>query len=473
MPQYDAVIVGAGPNGLAAAIELARAGWSVIVYEAAPTVGGGARSAELTLPGYIHDVCSAIHPLGVASPFFRSIPLADYGVEWIHPDVPLAHPLDDGSAALLARDFETTGITLGVDAIAYRRLMQPFVNNWETLIHDILGPLLRFPRNPFVMGAFGVAALPSAQRLVKTLFKGQHAPALFAGMAAHAFLPLDRLVTASFGMVLGILGHAVGWPLPRGGSQKIIDAMAAYFVSLNGKIVTDTRIESLDELPSSRAVIFDLTPRQMLKIVGDRFPERYQRALSKYRYGPGVFKMDWALSEPIPWKNIDCTHAGTVHLGGTFAQIAAAERAPWEGKVAEKPLVLVAQQSLFDPTRAPAGKQTGWAYCHVPSGSTVDMTHAIERQIERFAPGFRDVILARSTLNTVQYQDYNANYVGGDINGGVQDLGQLFTRPTWSLNPYATPTKGIYICSASTPPGGGVHGMGGHYAARAALRDFT
>jgi phytoene dehydrogenase-like protein len=472
MPEYDAIVVGAGPNGLATAIQLARAGWSVIVYEALPTIGGGVRSAELTLPGFTHDVCSAIHPLGMASPFFRSLPLDQYGVEWIQPDVPLAHPFEDGTAALLERSFEATGATLGADAATYRRLMKPFVDHWEVLIGDILGPL-RFPRNPLVMGAFGIVALPSARMIVKTLFKDRYAAALFGGMAAHSFLPLNKLVSSSFGMVLGILGHAVGWPMPRGGSQKIVDAMAAYLTSLGGKIVTNTRIESLDDLPSARAVVFDTTPRQMLPIVGNRFPDRYRRALENYRYGPGIFKVDWALNEPIPWKAPGCARAGTVHLGGTFEEIELSERAAWEGRIPEKPMVLVAQQSRFDSTRAPEGKHTGWAYCHVPSGSTVDMTAAIENQIERYAPGFKDLILGRSTYNSVQFQQYNPNYIGGDINGGVQDLGQLFTRPNWSLVPYRTAAKGIYICSASTPPGGGVHGMGGYFAAKTILRDLA
>jgi len=472
MPQYDAIIVGAGPNGLAAAIELARAGWSVIVYEANVTVGGGTRSVELTLPSFIHDVCSAFHPLGVASPLMRSLPLSEYGLEWIHPDAPLAHPLDDGTAVLLERSFEATGKTLGIDAATYRRLMKPFVAHWQELVPDLLTSL-RWPGQPFLYARFGLAALPSARLLAKILFRRPAARALFAGMAAHSFLPLEWPITASFGLVLGILGHAVGWPVARGGSQKIADAMAACLASLNGKIVTNTRVESIDDLPSARAVLFDLTPRQILRIAGNRFPDRYRRALERYRYGPGVFKVDWALSGVIPWKAPECARAGTVHLGGTLDEIAEGERAIWEGRIAEKPFVLVGQQSLFDATRAPAGKQVVWAYCHVPNGSTVDMTGRIENQIERFAPGFRDLILARATSNTAQMEQYNANYIGGDINGGVQDVGQLFTRPTWRLVPYSTPAQGIYICSSSTPPGGGVHGMCGYHAARAVLRDFA
>jgi phytoene dehydrogenase-like protein len=472
MPDYDAVVVGAGPNGLAAAIELARAGWSVIIYEANPTIGGGVRSAEITLPGFVHDICSAIHPLGIASPFMRSLPLHDYGLEWIQPEVHLAHPLDDGTAALLETSMEATGASLGGDAAAYRRLFSYLSQHWEQLVPDILAPL-RWPRHPFLLARFGLAALPSAQMLVKALFNDNLAPALFAGMAAHSILPLDQPITASFGMVLGILGHSVGWPIARGGSQQIVNAMAAYLMSLNGKIVTDRRIDSIDEVPSARVVLFDVTPRQLLHIAGTRFPDGYRRALERYRYGPGIFKIDWALREPIPWTAPGCRRAGTVHVGGGFAEIAASERDAFRGKLSDRPFVLVGQQSLIDSSRAPNGQHTGWAYCHVPSGSTADMTKQIEAQVERYAPGFRDTILARTTHQAQQLEAYNANYVGGDINGGIQDLRQLYTRPTLRLNPYSTPDKNIYICSSSTPPGGGVHGMCGYHAARAVLRSFT
>jgi phytoene dehydrogenase-like protein len=471
MPEFDAVVVGSGPNGLAAAITLARAGWSVVIYEAKERIGGGARTEELTLPGYLHDVCSAIHPLGIASPFFRSMPLDQYGVEWVHPDAPLAHPLDDEPPALLEKSLDETGKTLGVDAESYKSLMQPFVEHWQKLFDDILGPLPIPPRYPFLMARFGLSALRSTKGLVNSLFKDRKAKAMFAGMAAHSFIPLDHIPTASFGMVLGILGHAVGWPLPKGGTQSLIKAMAAYFESMGGKIVTGSPVINVDDLPTSRAVLFDVTPRQLLGIAAHRFPDGYRRKLEAYRYGPGIFKIDWALDGPVPWKWAECARGGTVHLGGTFEEIASAERDAWEGRIPEKPFVLFAQQSLFDQTRAPDGKQTGWAYCHVPNGSSVDMTERIENQIERFAPGFRERILARHTFNTVEYQAYNSNYVGGDINGGVQDIWQLFTRPTFRRVPYSTPDKQIYICSSSTPPGGGVHGMCGYFAAKAALKD--
>lgn len=467
--EYDAVIIGSGPNGLAAAVTLAQAGRSVLVLEARESVGGGLRSAELTLPGFIHDICSAIHPLGLGSPFFRNLPLADYGLEWIHPDLPLAHPFDDGTAAVLHRSVAVTAETLGQDAVAYRRLMQPLVDDWEKLTHELLGPL-RIPRAPLSMARFGLSALRSARGLAQSRFRGETARGFFAGLAAHSIMDLDKLTTAAFGLVLGTLGHTVGWPLPRGGSQQIADALAGYVRSLGGKITTGTPIHSLDELPPARAILCDVTPRQLLCIAGDRLPVGYQKSLRRYRYGPGVFKMDWALSGPVPWRNPQCVQAGTVHLGGTLAEIAGAEKMVWNGQHPERPYVLIAQQSLFDPTRAPNGRQTLWAYCHVPNGSTVDMSERIEAQIERYAPGFRDLILARRVKNTAELEAYNPNYVGGDINGGVQDIGQLYTRPTLHLVPYATPVKGLYLCSSSTPPGGGVHGMCGVFAARAALR---
>jgi phytoene dehydrogenase-like protein len=467
---YDAAIVGSGPNGLAAAIALAQASRSVILFEARDTIGGGTRSAELTLPGFLHDVCSAIHPLGAGSPFFRRLPLAEYGLEWIYPPVAVAHPLDDGMAVVLEQSIEATGETLGQDAAAYRKLIKPLVADWDKLAYEFLGPL-RLPRHPLAMARFGLLALRSARGLATHKFRGEQARALFAGLAAHAVMPLENMPTAAFGLVLGILGHVVGWPLPRGGSQKIADALAAYLHSLGGEIVTGRPINSIEELPSARAFLFDVTPRQLLRIAGNQLPAGYRRQLEKYRYGPGIFKIDWALDGPVPWRAEACSRAGTVHLGGTLAEIAAAERATWEGKHPEKPYVLVTQQSLFDSTRAPAGKHTLWAYCHVPNGSTVDMTKVVENQIERFAPGFRDRILARAVIPPARLEDYNANYIGGDINGGVQDLWQLFTRPTFRLVPYSTPNKKIYLCSSSTPPGGGVHGMCGYHAAQAVLRN--
>jgi phytoene dehydrogenase-like protein len=467
---YDAVVIGSGPNGLAAAITLAQADRSVLVLEAGATIGGGVRSAELTLPGFLHDTCSAIHPLAASSSFFRALPLHKYGLQWIHPPAPLAHPLDDGMVAVLERSVEVTGETLGPDAAAYRKLMIPFVKDWERLAVDMLGPLSIPPHHPLVLARFGLRAVRSARGLAESLFDGERARALFAGMAGHSMLPLERSPTAAFGLVLGIAGHSVGWPIPRGGSQRIADALASYLRSLGGEIMTGWRVESLDELPSSRLILADVTPRQLLGIVGHRLPAGYRRKLQGYRYGPGVFKLDLALDGPIPWKAESCARASTVHVGGTFEEIAAAERAVWQGKHPAKPFVLLAQQSLFDPNRSPQGKHTVWAYCHVPFGSTVDMAQRIEAQIERFAPGFRDRILARSTMSAVDMERYNPNYVGGDINGGIQDLRQLFTRPVPRLVPYSTPVKGLYLCSSSTPPGGGVHGMCGFYAARAALR---
>ncbi len=470
---YDAVVVGAGPNGLAAAITLARAGWSVLVFEAGKTVGGGARSAMLTLPEFVHDVCSAIHPLAMASPFFRSLPLADYGLEWIQPSAPLAHPLDDGTVVMLERPVAATAEALGIDAIAYRQLIAPLVACWDELTADLLGPLPLPPRHPLTLARFGLRAIRSAQGLIQSWFRGEHARALFAGMAGHSMLPLDRPLSAAFGLVLGAAGHAMGWPLPRGGAQKIADSLASYLHLLGGEIVTGSPVASIDELPPARAVLFDVTPRQLLHIAGRRLPAGYRRLLKRYRYGPGVFKIDWALDSPIPWTAEGCRRAGTVHLGATFEEIAASEQAVWQGEHPERPFVLLAQPSLFDPTRAPAGKHTAWAYCHVPHGSPVDMTERIEAQVERFAPGFRDCILARHTMSPAELEAYNPNYIGGDINGGVQDLWQHFARPAPRLVPYRTPARGIYICSSSTPPGGGVHGMCGYHAARAVLRDFS
>jgi len=466
---YDATVVGAGPNGLAAAITLARAGWKVQVREAAATIGGGARSAELTLPGFVHDVCSAIHPLSLASPFFRSLPLNEFGLEWIQPSAPLAHPLDDGTAALLERSVEATGATLGLDAEAYRRLMGIILDEWEKIVYEFLGPL-RPPRHPLAMMGFGLLAMQSARGLAQRAFRGERARALFAGLAAHAIQPLERPPTAAFGLMLGLLGHAVGWPIAKGGSQKIADALAGYLRSLGGEIVTEARVESVDNLPPARAVLFDVTPRQLLKIAGHRLPAGYRDALGRYRYGPGVFKIDFALSEPIPWKAKECQRAGTVHVGGALAEIAASESAVWKGEHPDRPYVLLAQQSLFDSARAPEEQHTAWAYCHVPHGSTFDVTDRIVAQIERFAPGFRDCILAQRARTAAAMEQYNPNYVGGDINGGVQDFAQLFTRPATCFPPYATPVAGLYLCSSSTPPGGGVHGMCGYFAAQTVLR---
>lgn len=466
---YDAIVVGAGPNGLACAIRLAQTGLGVALFEGRETVGGGLRTAELTLPGFRHDLCSAIHPLGMGSPFLRTLPLADYGLEWIQPTLPLAHPLDDGTALALHRSLDDTAMSIGEDGRAWRRLFEPLVNSWEQLAPMILGPL-PLPRSPVALAQMGVRALWPAQGLAEWVFQTERGRALFAGLAAHSILPLEQILTASFGLVLGILGHAVGWPLPRGGSQQVADALAAHLRTLGGEIVTGHEVVSLAGLPPAQAYIFDVTPRQLLRIAGDRLPNRYRRQLEQFRYGSGVFKIDYALAGPVPWRAPECRLAGTVHLGGTLGEIASAERLVWQGEHPERPYVLVAQQSLFDPTRAPAGKQTLWAYCHVPNGSTVDMSGRIEAQIERFAPGFRDLVLARCVRGPALMEAYNPNYVGGDINGGVQDLGQMWTRPVRRWNPYATPVKGLYLCSSSTPPGGGVHGMCGYHAAEAVLR---
>jgi len=465
---YDAVVVGSGPNGLAGAITLANAGLSVLILEAKETIGGGLRSAELTLPGYIHDVCSAVHPLGASSPFFASLPLSVYGLEWIQPAIPLAHPFDDGSAALLKRSIAETSLTLGSDAKAYQDLMAPLVESWDAIKYDILAPF-RFPKHPLAMLRFGILGIRSAAGLVNSRFDEGRAKALFGGLAAHSILPLDKPLTAAFGLILGILGHAVGWPIPKGGSQKIADALKDYFLKLGGEIVTSFPVASMADLPKAKIYLLDVTPRQLIQIAGDLLPSGYVNKLKNYRYGPGVFKIDWALSQPIPWRNAECHKAGTVHLGATFEEIRKSENEIWEGRPADVPYIILAQPSLFDPTRAPPGKHTAWAYCHVPHASTADMTAKIEAQIERFAPGFKDCILAKSCKSPLELEKYNPNYIGGDINGGVQDLYQLFTRPTKSLAPYTTPVKGLYICSSSTPPGGGVHGMCGYHAAKVAL----
>ena len=466
---YDAVVVGSGPNGLAAAIAMAREGLSVLVVEARPTVGGGTRSAELTAPGFVHDVCSAIHPLGLGSPFFRMLPLAEHGLEWIHPPAPLAHPLDGRPAAVLERDVEATGRTLGADAGAYARLFAPLAADADRLFADLLGPPA-IPGHPIAALRFGPRALRSARGLTGSWFRDDPARALFAGLAAHSCLSLERPTTAAIGLMLGLAGHAVGWPLPRGGSQRIADALASYLRTLGGEVVVGWLVESVDELPEARAILLDVTPRQVLAMAGHRLPDGYKRRLARYRYGPGAFKVDWALDGPIPWSDPACARAATVHLGGTFDEVAASEAAVGRGETPERPFVLLAQQSLFDPTRAPDGHQTGWAYCHVPNGSTVDMTGRIEAQVERFAPGFRDRIMARSVMAPADYQRYNPNDIGGDINGGAQDARQLVTRPVARLDPYSTPARGLYLCSSSTPPGGGVHGMCGYHAARSALR---
>jgi phytoene dehydrogenase-like protein len=467
---YDAVVVGAGPNGLAAAITLQREGLSVLLLEAANTVGGGARTAELTAPRFYHDVCSAIHPLAAASPFFTTLPLSDHGLEFIYPPASAAHPFDDGTAALLTRSLGNTAQQLGDDAAAYRHLVDPVVRDWPEIGEHVLGPLRMF-YHPWKMARFGLQALRSAKAISKK-FRTEKARGFWSGMAAHSIMPLNHTATAAIGLVLLATGHLRGWPIPKGGSQQISNALASYFSSLGGRIETGVRVQSLDQLPSARVVLFDVTPKQLLEIAGHKFTSLYKWQLKRYRYGPGVFKIDWALDGPIRFRATACEEAGTIHIGGTFAEIAASERDAWAGRHSERPFVLLAQPSRFDRTRAPEGKHTAWAYCHVPNGSNVDMTAAIEAQVERFAPGFRDLIIARHTMNTAELEAYNANYIGGDINGGAFRLDQIFTRPALRRSPYRTSVGNIYICSSSTPPGGGVHGMCGYHAAKRALRDF-
>jgi phytoene dehydrogenase-like protein len=468
---YDAIVIGSGPNGLAAAIVLARAGHSALVVEAKDTIGGGARSKELTLPGFVHDICSAVHPLGISSPFFRTLPLEQFGLSWVYPNVPLAHPLDDGTATLLHRSVSATAEMLGEDADAYEALMHPIITNWDLIVQTFLGPLrVKSMLHPFALAPFSLAALHSASSLARQRFKGERACALLAGVSAHSMLPLEQMTSAAVGLLLAAVGHVYGWPVPCGGSQNIVNALAGYLRSLGGEIKTSVEVKNINDLPSARAFLFDVTPRQLVHLAGHRLPASYIRSLERYRYGPGSFKIDFALDGYIPWTARECLQAGTVHLGATLSEIATSERQIWQGEAPMRPYVLVAQQSLFDGTRAPVGKHTVWAYCHVPNGSTFDMTERIEAQIERFAPGFRDRILARHVTDAVALEHYNANYIGGDINGGVQDIWQLFTRPTLRIVPYTTPVPDIFICSSSTPPGGGVHGMCGYFAATAAIK---
>ncbi|HET9743095.1 MAG TPA: NAD(P)/FAD-dependent oxidoreductase [Terriglobales bacterium] len=463
---YDAVIVGSGPNGLAAATTIAQTGRSVLVIEAQEEIGGGTRSAELTLPGFIHDVCSAVHPMGIASPFFRSLPLEKHGLEWIHPPAPVAHPLDSG-AVLIERSVEETAANLGADAEQYVNLFRPFVADWTKLEQTLLGPP-RLPQHPLAVARFGLSAWRSAYGFAQSYFKDERTRAAFAGMAAHSIVPLENLTTAAFGLVFTVTAHAVGWPIARGGSRSIAGALASYLRSIGGEIVTGMPVTSLDQLPKFRVALFDITPRQLLNINRLQFPSAFHQNLQRFRYGPGVCKVDWALDAPIPWKFPDCARAGTVHVGGTLEEIAASERAPWQGTTSATPFVLLAQPTLFDPTRAPAGKHIAWAYAHVPNGSNLDISDAIENQVERFAPGFRNRVLRRSVMLSSDMEQHNANLVGGDIAGGAALASQLLLRPTWRM--YGTPMKDIYLCSSSTPPGAGVHGMCGHFAALKALK---
>jgi phytoene dehydrogenase-like protein len=461
-----ACVVGSGPNGLAAAIVLAQAGLEVEVFEAEPTPGGAVRTMELTLPGFLHDFGSAVHPMAAGSPFFSSLPLQDHGLEWIHSSASLAHPLEDGTAVMLERDLNDAQAALGADGKIWCRLMRPFVEHWSQFAPDVLRPVPSIPKHPWLMARFGMRAFLSARTIARR-FRSERTRALFAGLAAHSFLHLDEVLSGGFGMIMAVTAHAVGWPIPRGGAQSITQALCGYLSTCGGKLKTSARIESLAALPNYDRILCDVTPRQLLKIAAQRLSESYKRQLKSSRYGPGVFKVDYALSEPIPWKAPECLRAATVHLGGAFEEIAASEEAVRNGKHAERPFVLLAQPSLFDRLRAPAGKHTAWAYCHVPNGSKLDMLGKLERQIERFAPGFRETVLARRIFSPADLESMDANLVGGDIGGGAVDLAQFLFRPTWRR--YATSARDVYICSSSTPPGGGVHGMCGYHAGKAAL----
>jgi len=465
----DAVVVGSGPNGLAAAVTLAEAGLAVLVRERSVSVGGGALTLPLTLPGFLHDRCSAIHPLAAASPLFRRLDLGARGLRWVEPPAAAAHPFDDGTAALLLRSTADTGDGLGQDARAWQVLLGPLAREFDALMDETLGALIHLPRRPLLLARFGLAALLPARALAEARFRGPRARALFAGLAAHAMLPLERSPSAAFGLVLGAAAHAVGWPFPAGGAQRIPDALSALLRERGGVIETGAEVRALSDLPPARAVLLDLTPRQVLRVAGERLPARYRRALSRFRYGPGAFKVDYALSAPIPWRAPECATAGTVHLGGTLDEIAAAERAVARGELPERPFVLLAQHTRFDPSRAPPGRHTAWAYCHVPHAFEGDATAALEAQIERFAPGFREIVLARAAAGPVALERENPNLVGGDIGGGESSLAQMVFRPAARAVPWSTPVPGLFLCSASTPPGGGVHGMCGWHAARAAL----
>jgi phytoene dehydrogenase-like protein len=464
----DAVVVGSGPNGLTAAIAMAMADCKVAVFEANSTLGGGVRSAELTLPGFTHDVCSAVHPFAAASPFWRTLPLADYGLEWIQPPIMLAHPFDDGSAMTVTRSLDETAAGAGVDAQAYRSTIGAVVSDWPYLERAVLGPL-GLPHHPIRLARFGARALRSANSLARAWFADARTRALFGGIAAHAMQPLDRALTAGVGLTLGAMCHVAGWPMPRGGAQRVTDALTGLLRALGAELVTGCRIENIDALPPAHLVLCDLSPRPFLQIAGHRLPSGYRRVLERYRYGLGVFKVDWALGEPIPWAAAACRRAGTIHLGGSLREIAGAESDVWLGRGVNRPFVLLNQPTLFDQSRAPAGRHVAWAYCHVPSGWPSSALDHIETQVERFAPGFRQRILARAVMTPADVEAHNANLVGGDIAAGVTDLRQFFARPSWRH--YATPVRGLYLCSAATPPGVGVHGMCGYHAAARALRD--
>lgn len=464
-----ACVIGSGPNGLAAAILLAQAGLRVDVFEAEPTPGGAARTMELTLAGFLHDFGSAVHPLGAGSPFFSSLPLQDHGLEWIHSPAPLAHPLDDGTAVILERDLEKVMGSLGEDGRSWRKLVGPFVERWREFASEVLRPLPTIPKHPWLMARFGMHALLSAKNIARR-FHSERTRALFAGLAAHSFLSLDEPLSGAFGMLMAVSAHAVGWPIPRGGSQSLTNALCRYLSALGGRVKTSSCIKSLEALPQYDLFLCDVTPRQLLRVAGQRFSDSYKRRLERFRYGPGVFKVDYALRTPIPWKASDCLSAATVHLGGSFDEIAASEEVTRAGEHAKRPFVLLAQPSLFDPSRAPSCKHTAWAYCHVPNGSNADMLEVLEDQIERFAPGFRECVLARRVFFPADLESMDANLIGGDIGGGAMDLRQFLWRPTWRH--YATSAKNVYLCSSSTPPGAGVHGMCGYHAAKMALARF-
>jgi phytoene dehydrogenase-like protein len=468
MTKVDAVVVGSGPNGLAAAIVIAETGRKVVVFEAANTIGGGCRSAELTLPGFVHDVCSAVHPVAVVSPLFRRLPLAVHGLEWIEPPAMLAHPFENGGTACVYKTLSRTAAELGADGEAYRKLFDLLVEMWPKIEDAVLGPL-RWPRHPLALARFGVNALRPAYAFARRVFEGEGARALFGGIAAHGMLPLDTRPTAGIALALNLMAHIGGWCLPRGGAQSLSNALAAHLRSLGGEVVTGTAVTSLDQLPPTKAVLCDLSPRPFLRLAGDRLPPRFRRALERYRYGMGVYKVDWALDAPIPWRNPDCARAGMVHLGGTLEEIALSSHDAWNGRHAARPLVLLAQPTLFDASRAPQGRHIAWTYCHVPHGSSVDMLSRIEQQIERFAPGFRERVIGHAVMRTADIERHNPNFVGGDIGAGASTLSQLFARPTWRA--YSTPVRGLYLCSASTPPGVGVHGMCGYFAAQRALNE--
>ncbi|HEX7359859.1 MAG TPA: NAD(P)/FAD-dependent oxidoreductase [Bryobacteraceae bacterium] len=469
MSQTSAIIIGSGPNGLAAAIALSQAGCDVEVREAASTPGGGARTAEITLPGFLHDLGSAVHPMAVSSPFFSELPLAAHGLEWIHSPAPLAHALDDGSAVLLERSVEETADQFGRDAKPYRKLFRPLAENWNTLTREILRPLTRASHHPLLVGRFGIRAIQPATLAAKA-FRDARARALFAGLAAHSTLKLEAPLSSAFAFIMGAAGHAVGWPIPKRGAQSITDALCAVLESLGGRVVTNSRVESLDALGAGHSILCDVMPRQFLSLAGERLPLPFRELLGRYKHAPGVFKVDWALREPIPWRAQGCFRAATVHLGGSFEEIAESERAAWEGRAPRNPFIILVQPSLFDPARAPEGKHTAWAYCHVPNGWRGSALDAIEEQVERFAPGFQECILARAVHGTADLERWNANLIGGDVSGGAPTLKQFFLRPTWRR--YGTPLKNVYLCSSATPPGGAVHGMCGYWAAQWALREL-